>query len=124
MTIYNFDARTWDRVLEDVSRERERQDDKWGEQSHADRMPSEYPYGDTPDYVKTAQHWKDLNDVRVAWMNEQGKTSDCNAAWDGILLEEVYEALAETEPDKVRAELVQVAAVAVNWIEAIDRRSA
>lgn len=56
--------------------------------------------------------------------------SDCDAAdglgrktWRHILDEEVAEALAETEADRLRAELVQVAAVAVAWIEAIDRRA-
>ena len=42
--------------------------------------------------------------------------------WADILLEEVAEALAEDVPSKVRAELVQVAAVAVKFIDAIDRR--
>ncbi|MFI6979949.1 hypothetical protein ACIBSV_15340 [Embleya sp. NPDC050154] len=42
--------------------------------------------------------------------------------WRSILLEEVYEALAEDETARLRAELVQVAAVAAAWIEAIDRR--
>ncbi|MFI1165600.1 hypothetical protein ACH4UM_18790 [Streptomyces sp. NPDC020801] len=37
--------------------------------------------------------------------------------------EEALEALAEDDPGKLRAELVQVAAVAVAWIEAIDRRT-
>ena len=53
------------------------------------------------------------NDERV----ERG-----SLAWDGILLEEVYEAFAEEDPIKLRSELVQVAAVAVQWIAAIDRR--
>lgn len=43
--------------------------------------------------------------------------------WRSILLEEVYEALAEDEATLLRTELVQVAAVAAAWIEAIDRRS-
>ncbi|WP_326742615.1 hypothetical protein [Streptomyces sp. NBC_01768] len=40
-----------------------------------------------------------------------------------VFLEEVYEAMAETDPAKLRAELVQAVAVGVKWIEAIDRRS-
>lgn len=36
--------------------------------------------------------------------------------------EETAEVLAETDPVKLRTELVQVAAVAVKWIEEIDRR--
>ena len=42
-------------------------------------------------------------------------------SWDAILLEEVFEALAEADPVRRRAELVQVAAVAAAEIEAIDR---
>ena len=37
------------------------------------------------------------------------------------LREELYEALAEADPTPLRAELVQVAAVALRWIRAIDR---
>jgi hypothetical protein len=43
--------------------------------------------------------------------------------WRDILHEEVCEAFAETDPEALRAELVQVAAVAVKWVEAIDRRA-
>lgn len=47
---------------------------------------------------------------------------DGTVSWADILLEEVYEALAENDPVKLRTELVQVAAVAVQWIQAIDVR--
>jgi hypothetical protein len=39
------------------------------------------------------------------------------------LREEMYEALAESDPERLRAELVQVAAVATRWIRAIDARA-
>jgi hypothetical protein len=42
--------------------------------------------------------------------------------WRDILLEEVYEAFAETDSDRLREELIQVAAVALSWVDAIDRR--
>ena len=38
-----------------------------------------------------------------------------------IFLEEVFEAMAEHNPDKLRAELIQCAAVAIAWAEKIDR---
>jgi hypothetical protein len=41
--------------------------------------------------------------------------------WAHILTEEFYEALAEADPEKLREELVQVAAVAVAWVECLDR---
>lgn len=46
------------------------------------------------------------------------------ADWRAVLLEEVYEAMAEDDPAKLRAELVQSAAVCVAWIEDIDSRGA
>lgn len=42
--------------------------------------------------------------------------------WRHIAVEEFYEALTETEWDKLRVELVQTAAVIVKWILDGDRR--
>ena len=44
--------------------------------------------------------------------------------WVGILMEEVGEAMQAQSASALRAELIQVAAVAVSWVEAIDRRAA
>jgi hypothetical protein len=44
--------------------------------------------------------------------------------WMRILREEVAEAFGAETPEALRAELVQIAAVARNWAETIDRRSA
>jgi len=46
------------------------------------------------------------------------------ADWRAVLLEEVYEALAEDDPLKLRAELLQVAAVCATWVQDIDSREA
>lgn len=43
-------------------------------------------------------------------------------AWRDVLLEEVHEALAESDQDRLRAELLQVAAVCAAWISDIDSR--
>ena len=45
-----------------------------------------------------------------------------HGTWNLILTEEFSEAMAERDEDKLREELIQVAAVAVAWGEAIDRR--
>ncbi|MBF8186936.1 NUDIX domain-containing protein [Nonomuraea sp. K274] len=42
--------------------------------------------------------------------------------WRHILAEEVFEAFAESDPGSLRAELIQVAAVAVKWVQALDHR--
>ncbi|GAA3852046.1 hypothetical protein GCM10023084_02800 [Streptomyces lacrimifluminis] len=97
-----------DRVLSEVLAERIRQDDRFGEQNHPDGTGG----------VQSRQ----LRD-------EAQKT--CQAAaergivtWLHIADEEHCEALAESDPVRLRAELVQGAAVYVAWIEAIDRRTA
>lgn len=42
--------------------------------------------------------------------------------WAHVLDEEVAEALAETDPGRLRFELLQVAAVALHWVSNLDRR--
>lgn len=45
-------------------------------------------------------------------------------SWADILLEEVFEALAESDTDKLTTELIQVMAVCATWIEAMARAKA
>lgn len=112
-------------VLGEVAAERARQDAKWGEQNHPDYDPHDIDSVVRNEYGFRAERWKEINDRRA----KQGcevkhvfPAASCTA-WDGVLLEEVYEALAEHDPAKLREELVQTAAVAVAWIEALDRRA-
>lgn len=107
-------------VLDEVHGERRRQDEKWGQQNHPD-VYGPLPHAWRQRYEARANGWKDDNAARVMEQNARGVPSDRNAAWDGILLEEVYEALAEVDPIARRAELIQVAAVAAAEVEAIDR---
>ena len=94
-------------IFSAITAERARQDAKWGEQNHPDGTGS----------------------ARLQVCAEQAKAQTDAAARDGrltyllILAEEVSEAAAETDPALLRAELIQVAAVAVAWIEKIDRQA-
>ena len=112
ITTAKWDWRATQEVLYEVRQERERQHAKWGQQ--------DVPIVPVSVLNQVAMHglmadtWKSLNDQRV---------QDGDLAWDGIVLEEVYEAFAETDLEKARAELVQPAATCVAAIEAIDRRS-
>lgn len=99
------------RVASEVLDERARQDAKWGEQNHADGTGR---YGGI---TAEAQAQMARRACDIAFKEGTG-------SWRHILLEEVYEALAETDPQQLRTELIQVAAVAVAWVEAIDRRGA
>jgi len=102
-------------VLLDVRAERSRQDAIWGAEDHPDGTGplAGWTVDDVPAYA-VADMAKNIT-VRAAL---QGRVT-----WRDILLEEVAEALAEDDPDPLRAELVQVAAVAAAWVEAIDRRT-
>ena len=94
-------------VLEQVSAERVRQDARWGEQNH--------PNGTgLPSMQAAAERSR-----RVCEQNFQNG----RGSWADILREEFHEALAEDDPNRLRFELIQVAAVAVAWIEAIERRA-
>lgn len=95
-------------VLVEVWNERESQDKRWGQQDHPDGTEG------------NAEEWKTIADLSKR-VNDNAYMSGI-PTFKNILKEEVAEAFAETDPVLIRAELVQVAAVAVAWIEAIDRR--
>lgn len=81
-------------ILTDVAAERERQDVKWGEQNHDDA------------------HWAPILGEEFG----EAMTEVNNILWyKGEIKKEVL-------IQHLREELVQVAAVAVAWIECFDRR--
>jgi hypothetical protein len=93
-------------VLNDVSDEREAQFDQWGDQS--------LPFGTGGDDMAfLARYYREVCQRNAAY----GAVT-----WADVLLEEVYEALSEADPVKLKDELVQVAAVAVQIIEYINRQ--
>lgn len=94
-------------VCAEVEMERAHQDAKWGQQN--------YPDGTAPSWGKSRDGARRVTALGA----ELGQSR-----WLYILQEEVLGAFAETDPARLRAELVQVAAVAVSWIECIDRRGA
>ncbi len=96
-----------DSVFADILAERERQELKWGEQNHSDGTGS--------------QRWRDARNY-VRNQTDDAATAGTLTFRD-ILHEEVFEAFAEEDPSKLRDELVQVAAVAVCWLECLDRKS-
>lgn len=95
-------------VLGAVGSERERQNDKWGAIRDFPDGTAEY------DAVANANAAKDACDMAFR---------EGTGTWAHIFKEEVFEALAESDVEKLRAELIQVAAVAVAWVQALDRRS-
>lgn len=102
-------------VLAEVLDERRRQKAIWGEQNH-------------PDGTGPEVQWMSAHDASAKEAREQLRArcqrrfSEGRGTWLDILLEEMAETFAERDPLAIRAELIQVAAVAVAWAEAIDRR--
>lgn len=93
------------RALADVAAEREAQDRRWGVQ--------EFPDGTGPGFTARAEEAKQT--CATAWSRGE-------LTWRHILTEEFYEALAESDPRNLRNELVQTAAVALKWVQSLDRR--
>lgn len=104
-------------VLKEVQAERERQDAKWGEQNHADGTGSQHFFlGKGLGAPATFGYLRD----RATWITDSNAKVG-RITYADIFLEEVFEAMAEDDQGKLREELVQTAAVAVAWIEKIDR---
>ena len=98
-------------ALQSIAAERRRQDEKWGPIGSPGRQ---YPDGTGSELARSlAALCRDACD---------GAARDGSITWAHIAGEEFAEALAETDPVKLRAELVQDAAVRAAWIEAIDQR--
>ncbi|MGI5202248.1 hypothetical protein ACQEU6_11810 [Spirillospora sp. CA-108201] len=93
------------RALADVAAEREAQDRRWGVQ--------EFPDGTGPGFTARAEEAKQT--CATAWSRGE-------LTWRHILTEEFHEALAESDPRNLRNELVQTAAVALKWVQSLDRR--
>lgn len=104
-------------VLDEIAAERARQHRKWREQNHPDgtgpdTRPLHGVYHDS-----RAKHLADLFSAITDAAALVGAVT-----WRDIFLEEVFEAVAEEDPARLRVELIQAAAVATQWAEAIDRR--
>jgi len=113
-------------IAAEIAAERTAQDERFGRQDHPDLDPRDIDAVTRHLYAFRARRWQEINAERAqlttSWRCPSEQAPHVHTAWDGVLLEEVYEALAESDPERLRAELVQVAAVAVAWIQAIDRR--
>lgn len=102
-----------DDVLMDVAVQRRKQRDKYGirGESHPDVSESEC-------FI--------IDELEAKMLCREAEQKGM-LSWTHILGEEVAEAISEAmngRPELLREELVQVAAVCVAWVEAIDRRKA
>ncbi len=94
-------------ILSEICDERARQDMKWGVQNH--------PFA-TKEIIAGSTISADIAKRNCKLNAERGTLT-----WYDILLEEFYEAFAESDVDKQIEEMTQVAAVAVAAIECLER---
>ena len=108
----------FDEILNEFGRERDRQIAKHGVQNHL-------PNGTGPDEtlfrMRGVISMADLASL-ARFKTDQFSYSegDKTITYLDVLIEEMFEAFAESDPAKLREELIQVGTVAAAWIEAID----
>ena len=112
MNLIDPAVRAWGRIFREralraLDRERDRQEARWGHQ-HRDSG--------------TSEHLTSLANMFRQACDDAERNG--GATWRHVLAEEVYEAFAESDPTRLRAELVQAGAVIVAWIEDIDETEA
>lgn len=106
-------------VASEIVDERKEQHAKWGEQNH----PSGTGEG-ALEHLAAMTTGQTIGRVsRAARGLCEAAVADGSLTYAHIAWEEIAEAFDEDNPTKLRAELVQCAAVFVAWIETIDRRS-
>lgn len=103
-------------VLEEIAKERQRQDDKWGEQNHPSvdhKLKARGP-------ERLCEEYEIPSESRAKFMCDLADERK-ELTWAHIAVEELSEVVAAPDEQKRREELVQLAAVVVAWIERIDR---
>lgn len=93
-----------------IHREQERQVAKWGEQNH-------------PSFTSVDDRERRIEIAELVKASVDSSAAVGSLAWEQILTEELVEAQAEIEdPTALKTELIQVAAVALSWIESVERK--
>lgn len=109
-------------ILEEILRERARQDRLWGKQDH--------PFTIIPDNIMESNkavrnsvcNWYEIPTEERAKEKLNLSASKNELTWSHIIIEELSEAISEADPEKRRAELIQLAAVVIASIENIDQK--
>jgi hypothetical protein len=111
-------------VLSEVAAERARQDAKWGppDPKCPDGTGAQDIGSDGEVRLRSVVREVRQDRATAARLACEQAARDGRLTFRHILNEEVAEAIAEDDPALLRAELVQIAAVAVKWCQAIDAR--
>lgn len=117
-----------DRILSEILATRASKDDFDGQPALPDVDTRDIDIVTHGYYQQMAERWQAVNDERAQLTHTQRRcritTPHPHTAWDGLVLEKAYAALAESHPVRLRARLLDAATTVVAWIEDIDRRIA
>lgn len=106
-------------VLADVLAERRRQVARYG---HNEALED----GTGPDvaWLAPVSHLgASLVEAEFRSFYEDHEESHGEPTWSLLVREELAEAFAESDPERLEAELLQVAALCVSWVETLRRRT-
>lgn len=107
-------AMVLDTEVINVQEELVRQEERWGEQN--------WPDGTGPEVLDAnSGEWFAHVAASAKYLCDRAAADGC-LTWRHILLEEVFEAMAESDEGSLLTELNQVAAVAAQWRKSIRRR--
>lgn len=109
-------------IFYEIEGERGNQDKKWGQQDHPslDRVLLDRPGSCNPE--RMAEHYEIPSENRGKFLCDNSFHWK-QGTYAHILIEELCEVVACLDDEvAMREELVQLAAVAVAWIECIDRK--
>lgn len=112
-SLYEYRARR-QRIIGEVYAERGRQDGLWGEQNHPNGTGARSGGSNW-----SATGWDEKADRAKEVVRQHAQAG--TLTWLDIMREEMYEAFAESDPTRLRTELVQIMAVGMCWIEKLDR---
>ena len=109
-------------VLSDINKERDRQVQKWGDEDNFDLPPISFKFNDPGSVAAQILGVPHMTDAREACeANADAGQQD----WGSVIVEElaeVVEAAGRQNEVDLYSELIQLAAVAVSWAEALLRR--
>lgn len=124
MRLSNIEHEAFMLDCETVWTEMQAQAEQWGEQNHPDGTGAAYislqEYPIEADMAKTF-----IEGVASRYrMATENAAREGKLTWRHIILEEMFEAMAEDDGEKLEKEIVQTLAVGFSWLAARDRRDA
>lgn len=109
------------KVLEEVFEERKRQVARYGHND--DKADGTGPLVRWLAHTDVNLDLRTAEEIEAALRAEYDRNGgDEGADWMRLVREELAEVFAEDDPEKLQAELLQVAALCVSWVESIRKR--